>query len=109
MKKKTGYSNLYKFIRLVMGKNISDKGVANKWNMDGKNFHDIKTGIYPVPRIERLVSLSKVLKVHEYVIFEVAKGMPAQKAYSILKKFKLVGKDNKFPANMLERCLSRSR
>lgn len=83
------YSNLYYFIRLILGENITDGAIAKKWNMDIKNFSDFKSGKYPVPRVERLVSLGKILNVDNHLVFEVAKGAPAQRVYHLIKELHL--------------------
>lgn len=44
--------NLYRFIRLVLGNKISDLQIARGWKMHEKNFHEMKLGKYPVPRIK---------------------------------------------------------
>ena len=76
--------NLYRFIRLVTGNKVSDSAIADKWNMNNKNFSEFKHGRYPVPRFERLVSLAKVLKVDDHLVYEVAKGNPAERVYKMI-------------------------
>lgn len=77
-------SNLYRFIRLVVGDSIPDNAIAVQWNMNNKNFSEFKYGRYPVPRFERLVSLAKVLGVDDHLIYEVAKGKPAERIYRLI-------------------------
>jgi hypothetical protein len=84
--------DLYKFIRLILGNDVPDCHIARKWKMNDKNFHEFKTGVYPVPKIERLISLARVLRVNEHVVFAVAAGMPPQRAYNIVETKKLLGK-----------------
>lgn len=86
------FSNLYKFIRIVMGENIPDRIIAIKWRMDNKNFYDFKIGRYPTPRVERLILLAKVLEVPEQLVFEVASGTPAQKVYDFIQNRPLFNK-----------------
>ena len=88
------FSNLYQFIRLVLGNKISDRQIARAWEMDEKNLYEFKIGRYPVPRIERLVSLARVLRINEHLVFEVAKGNPAQRVYNIIKNLRLAGKES---------------
>ena len=76
--------NLYRFIRLVTGNKVSDSAIADKWNMNNKNFSEFKHGRYPVPRFERLVSLAKVLKVDDHLVYAVAKGKPAEQMYKLI-------------------------
>ncbi|MFH1230336.1 MAG: PAS domain-containing protein [Planctomycetota bacterium] len=84
--------NLYKFIRLIVGDDVPDRYIARQWKMHEKNFHEFKTGVYPVPRIERLIALARVLRVNEHVVFAVAAGMPSMRAYNIIKTKKMMGK-----------------
>lgn len=84
-------SNLYQFIRLVLGEDITDGVIAEKWKMDIKNFSDFKYGKYPVPRFERLVSLARLLEVDDHLVYEVAKGMPAEQIYHLLEKLRRRG------------------
>lgn len=77
-------SNLYRFIRLVVDDSIPDSAIALQWNMNNKNFSEFKYGRYPVPRFERLVSLAKVLGVDDHLVYEVAKGKPAEQIYKLI-------------------------
>jgi PAS domain S-box-containing protein len=77
--------NLYKFIRLMLGQEISDRQIARRWKMDEKNFHEFKKGNYPVPRLSRLSALAKVLGVDTYVVCQVAEGEPALKVFRLIK------------------------
>lgn len=78
--------NLYKFIRLILGTKIPDRQIAKKWKMDEKNFHEFKTGKYPVPRLSKLEALEPVLKVNKHLIFQVASGTSAQKVFNLIKR-----------------------
>lgn len=82
-------SNLYRFIRLVLGESVTDCSIAHQWDMDIKNFSDFKFGKYPVPRVERLVQLADILKVDNHLVFEVAKGVPAQRIYHLINELNL--------------------
>ncbi|MBI5778550.1 MAG: PAS domain S-box protein [Planctomycetes bacterium] len=83
--------NLYKFIRLVLGPDISSRQIAQRWKMDEKNFHEFRIGKYPVPRIGKLDELASVLGVDKHLVFQVASGTPAQKVFSLIKKNDLSG------------------
>ena len=83
--------NLYKFIRLVLGTDIPDSHIAERWDIDVKNFHEFKTGVYPVPRLSKLEELAKVLGVNKHLVFEVAGGTPAQKVFDLIKNNDLAG------------------
>lgn len=78
-------SNLYKFIRLVMGEDVPDRIIALKWRMDDKNFYDFRVGRYPTPSLARLITLAKVLGIPEQLVFEVASGTHAQKVYDFIQ------------------------
>lgn len=77
------YSNLYNFIRLVLGNEITNQEIARRWRMDIKNFSDFKHGKYPVPSVKRLVSLARVLHVDRHAVFDVASGTNAHKVLRI--------------------------
>ncbi len=77
--------NLYRFIRLVLGKDIPDRQIARRWKMDEKNFHEFKEGNYPVPRLPKLVELAKVLGLSTHIICRVSNGAPAQKVHRLIK------------------------
>ena len=83
--KKPKSLNLYRFIRLVLGEDIPDCQIAGRWHMDGKNFHEFKVGTYPVPQIEKLKQLARVLEVNQHLVFEVALGASAHKVYKLVK------------------------
>ncbi|MEW6026628.1 MAG: PAS domain S-box protein [Planctomycetota bacterium] len=85
-------SNLYRFIRLILGEKITDTAISRRWNMDTKNFSEFKNMRYPVPRIERLVDLAKLLGINDHLVFEVAKGVPAERIYHLIRKFHLENK-----------------
>jgi hypothetical protein len=77
-------SNLYRFIRLIMGNTIPDNAIAKKWDMDGKNFSDFKYSKYPLLRINRIITLAKILKINDHLVYEVAKGAPAERIYKLI-------------------------
>ncbi len=83
--------NLYKFIKLVLGEDISDRSIARRWNMDEKNFHEFKTGVYPVPRLGKLEELASILGVNKHLVFQVAGGSPAQKVFNLIENNDLAG------------------
>jgi PAS domain S-box-containing protein len=60
--------------------------------MDQKNFHEFKTGKYPVPRLERLEALARILRVNKHFVFEVAAGIPAKRVYQIIKTDNIAAK-----------------
>jgi PAS domain S-box-containing protein len=83
--------NLYIFIRLILGNDITDKRIAMRWKMDGKNFHEFKTGVYPVPRLEKLEELANVLGINKHLVFQVAGGTSPEKVYDLIAKNDLRG------------------
>jgi PAS domain S-box-containing protein len=91
------FSNLYQFIRLILGATVPDRWIARRWDMDVKNFHDFKVGKHPVPRVERLSSLAKILRVSDHFVYEVAKGTPSQRVYHMIKKLHLKGRIDPAP------------
>lgn len=78
--------NLYKFIRLILGSDMPDIAIAERWRINQKNFHQFKIGKYPVPRLERLERLAAVLSVNKHLVFQVASGTPAQRVFGLIQK-----------------------
>lgn len=83
--------NLYRFIRLILGKDITDTEITRRWKMDQKNFFCFKTGKYRAPRLERLEQLAKMLKINKHLVFEVAGGAPAVQVFRLIKENNLKG------------------
>ncbi len=83
--------NLHRFIRMVLGEYITDRAIAQRWNMDEKNFHEFKTGVYPVPRLSKLEELASLLGVNKHMVFQVASGTPAQKVFNLIRRNDLDG------------------
>jgi len=77
--------NLYRFIRLVLGEEVSDREIARRWGLDEKNLRELKQGLRVVPKLDRLLRLAEVLGVHRYYVLEVATGMPADTIYRVLR------------------------
>ncbi len=91
--------NLYKFIRLILGPDITDADIARRWKMDSKNFSEFKFGRYPVPRLERLEQLARVLGINKHLVFHVAGGATAESrskrgGASAVKVFNLIRKND---------------
>ena len=78
--------NLYAFIRLRIGKEMSDRELARRWDMEWKSFSALKHGRRQVPRIHDLETLAKLLKVEPAFVFEVARGVSAKKVHDLLRK-----------------------
>ena len=83
--------NLCRFISLILGRKISNRQIALRWKMDEKNFHEMRVGRYPVPRIKRLIGLAKMLGVNKHLVYEVADGRPAGKVFKLIKNRDLKG------------------
>jgi PAS domain S-box-containing protein len=79
--------NLYRFIRLVFGEDVSDREIARRWGMDEKNLRELKNGLRVVPKLSRLEDLAETLGVRKYYVLEVASGVPADKVYHILRNY----------------------
>jgi len=83
--------NLYIFIRLILGSDISNRQIAHRWKMDEKNLHEFMDGRYPVPSLKRLEQLARVLGVNKHLVFEVAGGASAKKVFNLIRKKDLSG------------------
>ena len=79
--------NLYRFIRLVLGEDVSDREIARRWGVDEKNLRELKKGLRVVPKLSRLEDLAEALGVRKYYILEVASGIPADKVHQILRNY----------------------
>jgi PAS domain S-box-containing protein len=77
--------NLYRFIRRVLGEDVSDREIARRWGVDEKNLRELKNGLRVVPKLSRLEALAEALAVRKYYVLEVASGVPAEKVYRILR------------------------
>lgn len=79
--------NLYRFIRLVLGEDVSDREIARRWGVDEKNLRELKNGVRVAPKLSRLEDLAAALAVRKYYVLEVASGVPAEKVYRILRNY----------------------
>lgn len=82
---KTACQNIYTFIRLRMGKEISDREIARQWGMDWKSFSALKHGRRMVPRLNELENLARALSVDPAFVFEIARGVSAKKVHVLLE------------------------
>ncbi|MBI3184420.1 MAG: PAS domain S-box protein [Myxococcales bacterium] len=76
--------NIYRFIRLRLGDGVSDREVARRWAMEWKSFNALRHGRRQVPRIGELEDLARVLSVDAAFVFEVARGVPAERVHQLL-------------------------
>ena len=76
--------NIYRFLRLRLGDDISDREIARRWGMDWKGFTLLKSGKRRVPRLDELEALAILLDVDAAIVFEVARGVPAASIYDLL-------------------------
>lgn len=83
--------NLYEFIRLILGDKISDRQIARRWKMNGNNFSQFKNGKSPVPRLERLEKLARMLGINKHLVFEAAGGASARKVFNLIRTNDLLG------------------
>lgn len=81
--------NLYRFIRLVLGPEPSDREIARRWGIDEKNLRELKRGVRVVPKLGRLEELARALGIHRYYVLEVAAGVPAEKVHEALRRREL--------------------
>ena len=84
--------NLYRFIRLVLGEQVSDREIARRWEMDEKNLRQLKGGVHVVPKLSRLKSLADVLGVNlveaaRAKLLENARKYPVERAKGNAKKY----------------------
>jgi uncharacterized protein (TIGR02266 family) len=76
--------NLYSFIRLRLGRKVSDREIARLWDMEWKCFNLLKHGNRQMPRVQELEALAKLLAVDPAFVFEVARGVSAKKVHQLL-------------------------
>lgn len=76
--------NLYRFIRVRMGVELSDRELARRWGMEWKSFSALKHGQRQVPRIDELERLAAILGVEPAAVFEVARGVDAAEVAATL-------------------------
>lgn len=69
--------NLYGFIRLRLGPELSDRELARRWGMNWRSFLNLKEGSRRVPRLEELETLAELLGVDPALVILVARGEPA--------------------------------
>jgi PAS domain S-box-containing protein len=84
--KRNHSSNLYAFIRAILGDAISDNEVARRWGMDARMFNDLKHGRIGVPRIEKLRSLAKVLGINPHFVYAAGAGVPLRQLMYAVKR-----------------------
>lgn len=84
MKPNRACRNLYAFIRLRLGGAVSDREIARRWSMEWKSFSALKHGRRQVPRVAELEQLAKLLSLDAAIVFEVARGVSAQKVQALL-------------------------
>jgi len=76
--------NIYAFIRMRLGTQISDREIARRWPMEWKSFNGLKHGKRQVPRIVDLEGLAKLLNLDAAFVFEVARGTSAELVNALL-------------------------
>ena len=69
--------NLYAFIRLRLGRDLSDRELARRWGMNWRSFLNLKEGARRVPRLEELEALADLLGMDASLVVLVARGEPA--------------------------------
>ena len=69
--------NLYAFMRLRLGQQVSDRELARRWGMNWRSFLNLKEGSRRVPRLEELEALAELLGLEASLVILVARGEPA--------------------------------
>lgn len=77
--------NLYRFVRLRVDADLSDREVARRWGMPWRSFTLLKQGLRHVPRLEQLTELAAVLGVDAVVVYGVAAGLDADLVHALLQ------------------------
>ncbi len=76
---------LYRFIRLVLGEDMSDRAIARKLGMDWRGFYNMKTGLRKVPRVEILERIAGELGVNKHFVLEiVSSGISPEQIYKMV-------------------------
>lgn len=78
--------NLYRFVRLRLGKAISDREIARRWRMEWKSFAALKYGQREVPRVGDLDALARLLGLDPALVFEVARGTQATTVHRLIER-----------------------
>ncbi len=82
----TRCKNLYRFIRLRLGQEASDRELARRWQIEWRSFAALKQGTRQVPRIEELERLAKMLGIDPGFVFQVARGVSAEEVSRLLER-----------------------
>jgi len=69
-------ASLYRFVRRVLGKDVSDAEIARLWSMDKKSLWRLKEGRSELPSLEKVAQLSGILGTSPQVVMAVAGGLP---------------------------------
>ena len=77
--------NVYKFLRLRVGSDPSDRELARRWGMPWRSFVLLKSGRRHPPRVAELARLAKLLHVPPACVFEVARGIPARRVHKLIE------------------------
>ncbi len=79
--------NLYRFIRICLGDEVSDREVARRWGMEWKSFVALKHGKRRLPRLDQLETLATaVLHVDPAFVFQVGRGVPAEEVAAFVAR-----------------------
>ncbi len=96
---------LYRFIRLVLGKDISDRAIARRLGIDWRGFYNLKTGARKVPAMDLLERISGRLGIDKRFVTEaVSSDASPEEVYRMLRgdkrarDFDALGED--FPSEM---------
>ncbi len=65
---------LYRFIRMMIGEEVSDREIARRLGMGWRSFYNLKTGQRHLPSMEALEDIAAVLKVERRLLNELVSG-----------------------------------
>jgi PAS domain S-box-containing protein len=81
---KASDANLYTFIRLVLGSDVSDREFARRAGLSWRSFLSLKQGKRVSPRVAELGSIANALDLDPAMLFEAARGTPAELLHAAL-------------------------
>ncbi|HUH01560.1 MAG TPA: PAS domain S-box protein, partial [Kofleriaceae bacterium] len=73
--------NLYAFIRLVVGDRVSDREISRRAGLSWRSFLALKQGKRVSARVSELQGMAEALGVDPALLFEAARGTPAERLH----------------------------
>ena len=83
--------NLYRFIRLRVPSDLSDREIARRWGMPWRSFMLLKNGRRQPPKLKQLEVLATVLEIDPEVLSAVTRGVDAARVDELLHAQDLQG------------------